>query len=109
MRIGIAKEGGIASLDGLFGRIRHAYLIGTAAKDFAKTLDGRVPTTISGDLDTAVADAARLAGDGPATILLAPACASFDQFASFEARGDAFKAAVTSLEGFSPHQPGGVA
>lgn len=106
---GIAKDGGIASLDGLFDRIRHAYLIGTAAKDFAKTLDGRVPTTISGDLDTAVADAARLAGDGPATILLAPACASFDQFTSFEARGDAFKAAVTELAGFTPRQTGGVA
>lgn len=103
---GIAKEGGIASLDGLFDRIRHAYLIGTAAKDFAETLKGRVSATISSDLETAVADAVRLAGDGPATILLAPACASFDQFTSFEARGDAFKAAVAALEGFAPRRPG---
>ncbi len=97
---GIAKDGGIASLDGLFDHIDHACLIGDAAGAFAETLDGHVPHTISGDLDTALADAARLAGDGPATVLLSPACASFDQFASFEARGDAFKITVHTLDGF---------
>lgn len=106
---GIAKEGGIASLAPLFDRIDHAFLIGDAAEDFAETLAGKVPADISGDLDTAVADAARHAGNGPATVLLSPACASFDQFPSFEARGDAFKAAVQALDGFSATQTGGTA
>ncbi len=106
---GIAKDGGIDALDGLFDRIDHAFLIGDAANAFAKTLDGHVPSTISGDLATAVADAAHLAGDGPTTVLLSPACASFDQFASFEARGDAFKAAVHALDGFFLPNTGGTA
>lgn len=106
---GIAKDGGIGSLEPLFDRIKHAFLIGEAAEDFAKTLAGRVPIDVSGDLDTAVIAAAQLAGSGPATVLLSPACASFDQFPSFEARGDAFKAAVQALDGFSNTQAGGTA
>lgn len=106
---GIAKDGGITSLENQFDRIQHAFLIGKSAEDFADTLQGHVPTTISGDLDTAVSDAANLAGDGPATILLAPACASFDQFPSFEVRGDAFKTAVAALDGFTAHHAGGTA
>jgi UDP-N-acetylmuramoylalanine--D-glutamate ligase len=100
---GRAKEGGIEPLAKHFGRIRKAYLIGEAAKDFAKTLDGKVPYEISGTLDAAVAAAARDAvapeardiKDG--VVLLSPACASFDQFRDFEHRGDAFRAAVAKL------------
>ena len=104
---GLAKDGGISALGGLFNHVDHVCLIGDAAKAFADTLDGHVPHTISGDLDTAVADATRLAGNGPATVLLSPACASFDQFASFEDRGDAFKAAVYALDGlFLPNMEG---
>ena len=74
----------------------HAYLIGSAAQAFATELDGIVETSLSGDLETATtsafADANAAAGtDGrDATILLSPAAASFDQFANFVARGDAF-------------------
>ncbi len=99
---GRAKEGGIASLTGYFDRIRHAFLIGEAADAFAATLDGRVATTLSGTLDAAVAAAAeqvRADGASNAVVLLSPACASFDQFSDFEARGDAFRRAVTHLSG----------
>jgi len=93
---GIAKEGGITSLAPYFPRIRHAYLIGKAAPDFAATLSGQVAFTQSGDLATAVRDARAAAAAG-ATVLLSPACASFDQFADFEARGDAFRRLVEAM------------
>jgi UDP-N-acetylmuramoylalanine--D-glutamate ligase len=96
---GRAKAGGIDSLADLFPKVAKAYLIGEAAKDFAKTLDGQAPYEISGDLDRATAAAyadARAAG-GEAIILLSPACASFDQFPDFEVRGEAFRDAVMSL------------
>ena len=103
---GLAKTGGIEGLSEYFPRIIHAYLIGKAADDFAKTLDGKVPYTICGTLDRAVAEAAAAAsqsgGDEPA-VLLSPACASFDQFRSFALRGDAFKKAVGALEGIKLH------
>ncbi|MBP7065406.1 UDP-N-acetylmuramoyl-L-alanine--D-glutamate ligase [Ferrovibrio sp.] len=94
---GKAKEGGIAPLKPLFPRIRHAFLIGAAAADFAATLGEAVPHTISGNLEQAVAQgldmarrdhAAGTAGD--AVLLLSPACASYDQFKSFEHRGEEF-------------------
>jgi UDP-N-acetylmuramoylalanine--D-glutamate ligase len=87
---GLPKEGGIASLAPYFPRIRHVYLIGQAAEEFARALDGKVPYTMSGTLAGAVA-AARQAARPGGVVLLSPACASFDQFANFEARGDAFR------------------
>ncbi len=99
---GLAKEGGIERLVPHFGRVAHAYLIGEAADAFAATLAGRVPFTLARTLERAVAeahaDAARDAGKG-AVVLLSPASASWDQFASFEARGEAFKALVKALPG----------
>ena len=89
---GRAKEGGIAALRPLFGRVAKAYLIGEAAEDFAATL-GETPHAICGTLDVAVAAALDDAEDGE-VVLLAPACASFDQFESFEERGRAFEALV---------------
>ncbi|MEL6475930.1 MAG: UDP-N-acetylmuramoyl-L-alanine--D-glutamate ligase [Pseudomonadota bacterium] len=92
---GQAKEGGIAPLAPLFDRISKAYLIGESAAAFAETLTGTAHE-ISGTLDAALASAQAeaVAGD---TILLAPAAASWDQFTSFEARGDAFRALVAPL------------
>lgn len=107
---GIAKDGGITALEPFFDRIRHAFLIGEAAKDFEATLKGRVSTTLSGDLAMATQQASDMAaGNDNAVVLLSPACASFDQFPSFEARGDAFRAAVATLAGFVPHATGGAA
>ncbi|MEX2296322.1 MAG: UDP-N-acetylmuramoyl-L-alanine--D-glutamate ligase [Dongiaceae bacterium] len=96
---GLPKEGGLTATEPFWGPVRRAFLIGTAADAFAAALDGRVPYEQSGTLDVAVAaayDAARRDG-GPAVVLLSPACASFDQFANFEARGDAFRDAVATL------------
>jgi UDP-N-acetylmuramoylalanine--D-glutamate ligase len=92
---GRAKEGGIEGLAKHFPRIRKAYLIGESAKDFAATLEGRVPYEISFTLEKAVASASAEAQTG--VVLLSPACASFDQFRDFEHRGEAFRAAVSKL------------
>jgi UDP-N-acetylmuramoylalanine--D-glutamate ligase len=101
---GQAKEGGISSLLARLANVRRAYLIGEAAGDFAAALGGRVPVAESGTIDRAVAEAYRDAAEAVAAgraarpvVLLSPACASFDQFSDFEARGEAFKAAVAAL------------
>ncbi|MEM9428993.1 MAG: UDP-N-acetylmuramoyl-L-alanine--D-glutamate ligase [Pseudomonadota bacterium] len=91
---GVPKEGGIDNLAPLFGRIAKAYLIGEAAASFAETLQD-VAHEMSGTLEAAVRQAASEAEPGE-TILLSPACASFDQFASFEHRGDAFRALASA-------------
>jgi UDP-N-acetylmuramoylalanine--D-glutamate ligase len=94
---GQAKEGGIGSLGPHFHRIRHAFLIGEATDAFASTLDGKVPFTRCGTLDVAVSKARALAeaeGKTGAVVLLSPACASWDQFKSFEHRGEVFRELV---------------
>lgn len=96
---GVAKAGGIDDLKDLFPQIAKAYLIGEAANVFATTLAGKADVKMSGTLEKAVqqayADAAASGED--AVVLLSPACASFDQFSDFEARGEAFRAAVNGL------------
>ena len=99
---GRPKEGGIDAARPYLDRVRHAYLIGEAANDFAGILKTRVPVTLSGDLSNAVGEARENAlsetGDG-AVVLLSPACASFDQFDNFESRGNAFRDLVEALPG----------
>jgi UDP-N-acetylmuramoylalanine--D-glutamate ligase len=90
---GRPKDGGFAPILEAAPRIRHAYLIGEAADEIAGDLGARVPHSRCGDLATAFAAAHRAAKDGE-TVLLSPACASFDQFADFEARGAAFRTLV---------------
>ena len=84
---GVSKAGGITSLADYFPRILHALLIGRDGPDLAAQL-GDVPYEISGTLEKAV-PAAREAAirTGADVVLLSPACASFDQFSGFEARG----------------------
>jgi UDP-N-acetylmuramoylalanine--D-glutamate ligase len=99
---GKPKEGGIEALRPLFGRVAKAYLIGAASDEFARTLQGVVAYEPCGTLAVATAAAAREAARSEAdepVVLLSPACASFDQFANFEARGDAFRTLVAALPG----------
>lgn len=94
---GRPKEGGIEALRPLFGRVAKAYLIGEAAEDFAATL-GETPSAVLGTMERAVAAALAEAEPGD-TVLLAPACASFDQYSSFETRGEDFVARVRAAIG----------
>jgi UDP-N-acetylmuramoylalanine--D-glutamate ligase len=99
---GKPKTGGIASLAEFFPRIRKAYLIGEAAAEFAKTLEGKVPYEINEVMSAAVDAAARDADASDAkepVVLLSPACASFDQYRNFEIRGKAFTDLVLALPG----------
>ncbi|OUS07193.1 UDP-N-acetylmuramoylalanine--D-glutamate ligase [Rhodobacterales bacterium 52_120_T64] len=89
---GQAKEGGIAELAPLFHKVAKAYLIGEAAEMFAGQL-GDTPYEISETLEAAV-KAAKAEAEAGDTVLLAPACASFDQFENFEKRGEAFETLV---------------
>ncbi len=96
---GVPKAGGIDSLTDLFPRIAKAYLIGDAAPAFGAALKDRAPSKECGTLEAAVMAAyadAKSSGE-EAVVLLSPACASFDQFADFEARGEAFRTAVQKL------------
>ena len=99
---GKPKTGGIVNLAEFFPRIRKAYLIGEAAKDFAATLDGIVPYEIVETLERAVPLAARDAAASSLkepVVLLSPACASFDQYPNFEVRGKAFTDIVLTIPG----------
>jgi UDP-N-acetylmuramoylalanine--D-glutamate ligase len=94
---GKPKPGGFAAVEPHLGRVRHAFLIGEAAPALSAFLGDRVPHRPSGTLERALDDAlaaARRDATAAAVVLLAPACASFDQFRDYEARGDAFRALV---------------
>jgi UDP-N-acetylmuramoylalanine--D-glutamate ligase len=78
-------------------RVRRTYLIGEAADELARALDAaHAPYERSGDLATAVRDAAAAAEPGE-VVLLSPACASYDQFENFERRGEEFRRLVQNL------------
>lgn len=95
---GLAKEPGLGECEAELGHVKAAYTIGASGEDFYAILEGRVPVTRSERLECAVSDAASAAEPGD-TVLLSPACASFDQFRDFEHRGEVFRAAVQKLHG----------
>lgn len=90
---GLEKEGGLSGLTSHLGEVRKAYLIGRAARDFALGLPETTPQAVCETMARAVAEAVADAEPGD-TILLAPAAASFDQYDSFERRGEDFLAEV---------------
>lgn len=92
---GRPKEVGLDPLNPFWRQINHAFLIGEAGEAFSAILkDHQVPHTLSETLENACLQATRLAQQDqkPAPlVLLSPACTSFDQFESFEHRGNAFR------------------
>jgi UDP-N-acetylmuramoylalanine--D-glutamate ligase len=92
---GLEKEGGLTGLKDQLGAVRKAYVIGREAASFARQLEG-VETQICTTIQEAVAAAYQDAEAGD-TVLLAPAAASFDQYDSFEKRGDDFAEQVQSV------------
>lgn len=95
---GQAKGDNLLDLKGYFPKIRYVFLIGESMDMFAKTLKGYLPFVWSETLEIAIEQSFRQAQQDLAsglvktpTILLSPACASWDQFKSFEERGDKFK------------------
>jgi UDP-N-acetylmuramoylalanine--D-glutamate ligase len=94
---GLAKSDTLDECAPAFPNVAHAYTIGEAGPLFARLLGAAgVPVKECELLVTAVTEAAARAKPGD-VVLLSPACASFDQFRDFEARGDAFAAAVLAL------------
>jgi UDP-N-acetylmuramoylalanine--D-glutamate ligase len=94
---GSLKGGGFTGLrEPVAERCRACYLIGQAADRLAEDLDGTVPLHPCGELERAVREAAAAARPGE-VVVLSPACASFDQYADFEVRGNHFRALVESL------------
>ncbi len=81
----------------LAAKARAALLIGAAASKIGEQIQGAVPLVEAKTLDTAVREAYAAARPGE-TVLLAPACASFDQFQNYEHRGRTFKTLVQELE-----------
>jgi UDP-N-acetylmuramoylalanine--D-glutamate ligase len=79
-----------------FGKVRSAYTIGEAAELFQRLLSPHMDVKNCGKLEAAVREAAADAEAGD-TVLLSPACASFDQFRDFEHRGDRFRDLVGAL------------
>ena len=95
---GLEKEGGLEGLAEASGSVRKAYVIGREAAHFAIQL--AVEAEVCGTMEAAVARAVEDAEPGD-VVLLAPAAASFDQYDSFERRGEDFIAQVQKVTGVS--------
>jgi UDP-N-acetylmuramoylalanine--D-glutamate ligase len=101
---GRPKEGGLNGLENLLSNVKHTFIIGEAMEEFSGWLTlHSAPHTNSGTLQAALAQAhdmaqaARGQPGGAGVVLLSPACASFDQFKSFEERGNVFMNLIMDL------------
>ena len=113
---GRAKSDGLEGLQSLLPRIHHAYLIGEAMEEFAVWLDQySTPYSLCGDMQKAVQEAHEDAQNergqpgGGGVVLLSPACASWDQYESFEHRGRHFEELVMALDDGEKSEAGGKA
>jgi UDP-N-acetylmuramoylalanine--D-glutamate ligase len=93
---GRSKGQDLSPLGAMADHLRAVIAIGEAADEIARAFDGRVAVQRASSIEEAVASAFD-ASARPGVVLLAPACASWDQFASYEERGDRFAAAARSL------------
>ncbi|WP_370179268.1 UDP-N-acetylmuramoyl-L-alanine--D-glutamate ligase [Alteriqipengyuania sp.] len=93
---GQAKEPGLGETEQHLSHVTAAYTIGEAGDAFAEALEPHCAVNRCGTLDKAVDLASQVAKPGE-TVLLSPACASFDQFRDFEDRGDTFRQLVRQL------------
>lgn len=93
---GLPKSDSLDECTPFFGNVAAAYIIGEAGPMFARLLEGQMPVYRAEMLSEAIrlAIAAAMPGD---VVMLSPACASFDQFRDYEARGDAFRQLVEAL------------
>ena len=113
---GRSKDGGFDELTPFLPRIAAAYLIGEAEEALAEALSGKLRIERCGTLDKALEladrDARSFAKESPdargPVVLLSPACASFDQYSDFEARGEAFRELVHALPDAPCNAAGGV-
>ena len=95
---GDGKGGDFSAIaDAVEGKLRGAVLIGRDAEKIARALDTVMPIHFAENMESAVHMAAACA-ESDDTVLLAPACASFDQYDNYMARGDAFIEAVEGLK-----------
>ena len=93
---GLAKAPGLGECEAELDHVKAAYTIGKSGDEFALLLEKRVSIKRSVTLEQALFDASNAAVSGD-TVLLSPACASFDQYRDFEARGDHFRELVEAL------------
>ncbi|UCG51877.1 MAG: UDP-N-acetylmuramoyl-L-alanine--D-glutamate ligase [Candidatus Latescibacterota bacterium] len=93
---GLDKSGDFGLLREHLDHVKRVILIGDAKEKIRKALTGSCRILDAGDLEEAVREAARIAKAGD-TVLLAPACASFDMFENYAQRGEVFRAAVNAL------------
>lgn len=91
------KETSLEMFAPVLGHVKKAYLIGEERRVFVNFLKGKVEFEESVTLDVAVKAAARDAKKEGGVVLLAPVCASFDQFRNFEHRGETFRKAAHEI------------
>jgi UDP-N-acetylmuramoylalanine--D-glutamate ligase len=94
---GDAKGVDLTPLGSVAARLAGVVAIGASAGDVRAVFEGRVPVREAGSIEEAARLALRMAS-GTGTVLLAPACASWDMFRDYAERGDQFAAAARALE-----------
>ncbi|MEJ2721340.1 MAG: UDP-N-acetylmuramoyl-L-alanine--D-glutamate ligase, partial [bacterium] len=94
---GLDKNGDFGALAGHLGSVKLIVVIGSAKEKIKAALTGKCRLADAKTMEDAVARAAATAAPGD-TVLLAPACASFDMFQNYAQRGEVFRAAVAALE-----------